>query len=159
MSLSTGSRLLREGCSQKKLGAQAGSCKNRSENKRRVAGWRCEVKSDVAKVEEMICRGPKSAGKQVGGPAAAARRAVHDAMLMCEAAQSIDVRARSDFLLLSRYVSNLCAHNILENLFPHPCKRFRCLWHSILSSRWEALSNFYTCFTQFSHVCVKLLVL
>lgn len=103
MSLSSGSRLLREGCSQKKLGAQAGSCKERHRKSENRIRWRCEVKSE----EKIMCRARSvPARKQtVGGPAEAARRAVHDARLMCEAAQNIDVRARNDLLLLSRYVS------------------------------------------------------
>ncbi|KAG0594164.1 hypothetical protein M758_UG053800 [Ceratodon purpureus] len=46
---------------------------------------------------------PQTTWKEVGGPAEAARRAFNDAMLMCTAAQTIDERARNDFLILSRH--------------------------------------------------------
>lgn len=52
---------------------------------------------------------PQSGRKESGWPAEAARRAVHDAMLMCAAAQNIDERARNDFLLLSRCVFPIVA--------------------------------------------------
>lgn len=89
MSLSSGCRrLLGDRGSQR-------SCKGEYNQKKRVAGWRCEVKVD----DEKVCRTDRS----VGGPVEAARRA----MLKCETTKSIDVRARRDFLLLSRQIVRL----------------------------------------------------
>lgn len=92
--------------------AQAGRKDDaRSENRGGGVGCRCEVKSSEVKADEKVCRvsgqrsvKPQSAGKEVGGPAEAARRAFNDAMLMCAAAQNIDERARNDFLMLSRLI-------------------------------------------------------
>jgi len=49
--------------------------------------------------------GCRSEVKESGWPAAAARRAVNDAMLMCKGAQNLDERARNDLLFLSRCVT------------------------------------------------------
>lgn len=51
--------------------------------------------------------GCRSEVKESGWPAAAARRAVNDAMLMCKGAQNLDERARNDLLLLSRQIVRL----------------------------------------------------
>ena len=102
-------------CARAVPSAQAGRKHlTRNENRGSAGGCRCEVKSSDVKVDEKVCRvsgqrpsvTPQSARKEVGGPAEAARRAFNDAMLMCAAAQNIDERARSDFLILSRYVWN-----------------------------------------------------